>query len=96
MADDAKLLARGVAKQHLDAIEAALAQVNVRLTATKQKFERAFAHRTDPSDPERIGFELEQAAFELERHRLNALRDAAKTHYLRTFKPAEKSGESGD
>ena len=91
MADEPKL-ARDLVKQHLDAIEAALAQVNVRLTSTKQRFERAFQHRSDPADPERIGFELEQAAFELERRRLSVLRDAAKTQYLQTF----KSPETGD
>lgn len=91
MADDAKL-ALDVAKQHLDAIEAALAQVNQRLTSTKQKFERAFGNRSDPSDPERIGFELEEAAFELERRRLNVLRDAAKTQYLQTFRSPQSGG----
>lgn len=91
MADDAKL-AHDTAKQHLDAVEAALAQVNLRLASTKQKVERAFGHRTDPSDPERIGFELEQAAFELERRHLSVLRDAAKTQYLRTFRSPEPGG----
>lgn len=91
MADHATL-ARNMAKQHLDAIEAALAQVNLRLASTKQKFERAFGHRTDPSDPERIGFELEQAAFELERHHLSVLRDAAKSQYLQTFGSPETGG----
>ena len=69
MADHAKLT-RDVARQHLDAIEAALVQVNGRLASTKQKFERAFRDRPDPADPRRISFELEQAAFELERRRL--------------------------
>ncbi len=84
--------ARELAKQQLDAIEAALAQVNARLTATKRKFERAFHNRTDPADPERLSFELEQAAFELERRQLNVLRDVAKTHYLQMFKPAANGG----
>lgn len=85
MADENKL-ARDTAKQHLDAIEEALAAVNVRLTSTRQKFERAFRDSTDPTDPGRLSFELEQAAFELERRRLSVLRDAAKAHYLKTFK----------
>jgi hypothetical protein len=80
---------RKLAREHLEAIEAALAQVNLRLSSTKQKFERAFLKRTDPADPQQIGLELEQAAFEMERRRLNVMRDAAKAHYLRTFKPAE-------
>ncbi len=91
MADDPNQ-ARNLAKQHLDAIEAALAQVNVRLSSTKRKFERAFQHRTDPADPERLSFELEQAAFELERRQLTVLRDVAKTHYLQTFKSPANGG----
>ncbi len=78
--------ARELARQHLEAIEAALTDVTQRLTSTKQKFERAFRKQSDPSDPGRLGLELEQAAFELERRRLHVLRDAAKAHYLRTFK----------
>ncbi len=89
MANDQKV-ARDLARQHLEAVEAALAQVNTRLTSMKQKFERAFA-TADPADPTRLGLELEQAAFELERRQLNVLRDAAKAHYLKTFKP-ETSG----
>ena len=84
MADEQKT--RDVAREHLKAIEAALAQVNVRLSSTKEKFQRAFVGRSDPTDPRRIGLELEQAAFELERNRLNVLRDAAKAQYLQTFK----------
>jgi len=90
MANDQKV-ARDVARQHLEAIEAALAQVNTRLSSTKQKFERAFTG-SDPSDPGRIGLELEQAAFELERRQLNMLRDVAKAHYLKTFKSPEAGG----
>lgn len=91
MADHAKLT-RDVARQHLDAIEAALVQVNGRLASTKQKFERAFRDRPDPADPRRISFELEQAAFELERRRLRVLRDAAKAQYLRTFEAPGSAG----
>lgn len=91
MADHAKLT-RDVARQHLDAIEAALVQVNGRLASTKQKFERAFRDRPDPVDPRRISFELEQATFELERRRLSVLRDAAKAQYLRTFKAPGSAG----
>ncbi|HTY68332.1 MAG TPA: hypothetical protein VMH36_16885 [Alphaproteobacteria bacterium] len=79
---------RDLARQHLEAIEAALAQVNTRLTSTKLKFERAFK-AADPADPTRLGFELEQAAFELERRQLNVMRDAAKAQYLKTFKSPE-------
>jgi hypothetical protein len=88
MANDQKA-ARDLAREHLEAIETALTQVNGRLTSTKQKFERSFANRSDPTDPVRLGFELEQAAFELERRQLNVLRDAAKSHYLKTFKSPE-------
>jgi hypothetical protein len=91
MADDQKAT-RDLAREHLEAIEAALAQVNTRLTSTKQKFERAFTNRSDPTDPARLGFDLEQAAFEMERRRLNVLRDAAKAHYLKTFKSPETGG----
>lgn len=87
MANDQKV-ARDLARQHLEAIEVALAHVNTRLTSTKQKFERAF-RSADPADPARLGFELEQAAFELERRHLNVMRDAAKDHYLKTFKSPE-------
>ena len=73
-----------LAREHLDAIEAELARANTRLQAMTAKFERAF-RRSDPSDPTQIGFELEQAAFRLERARLQALHDAAKSHYLKTF-----------
>jgi len=76
---------RTLAREHLDAIEAELARANMRLAAMKTKFERSFRNRPDPADPSRLGFELEQAAFQLERARLQALRDAAKEHYLRTF-----------
>lgn len=85
---------RKLAREHLDAIEAALAQTNLRLTSTKQKFERAFLNRADPSDPQQIGLELEQAAFELELRRLNLMRDAAKAHYLQTFKSAPNADSS--
>ncbi|MBV8536907.1 MAG: hypothetical protein JO128_15010 [Alphaproteobacteria bacterium] len=90
MANDQKV-ARDLARQHLEAIEAALAQVNTRLTSTKQKFERAFK-TADPADPTRLGFDLEQAAFEMERRKLNVMRDAAKAHYLKTFKSPETGG----
>ncbi len=73
-----------MAREHLDAIEAELARSNVRLQAMTAKFERSF-RQADPSDPKQIGFELEQAAFRLERARLQALHDAAKSHYLKTF-----------
>jgi hypothetical protein len=76
-----------VALQNLEAIEVALAEATNRLTKTKKKFERSFSANKDPSDPARIGLELEQAAFELERAKLQALRDAAKTHYLKSFPP---------
>jgi hypothetical protein len=91
MANDQKV-ARNLAREHLEAIEIALAQVNTRLTSTKQKFERAFANRSDPADPAQLGFELEQAAFELERRQLSVMRDAAKAHYLKTFQPPETDG----
>jgi len=91
MANDQKV-ERDLARQSLEAIEAALAQVNTRLTSTKQKFERAFTKQSDPTDPARIGLELEQAAFELERRRLNVMRDAAKAHYLKTFKSPGTDG----
>jgi hypothetical protein len=78
-----------MALQHLEAIEAALAQATTRLTQTKKKFERSFSADKDPSDPGRIALELEQAAFELDRARLQALRDAAKEHYLKSF-PSRK------
>ena len=90
MANNQKL-ARDLARQHLEAIEAALVQVNTRLTSTKQKFERAF-RGADPADPARLGFELEQAAFEMERRQLNVMRDVAKAHYLKTFKSPEPGG----
>lgn len=90
MADEQHSM-RNIARQHLDAIEAAIAKVNARLSSTKAKFERSFRERSDASDPGRIGLELEQAAFELERDRLRALREAAKAQYLRTF----KSGDGG-
>jgi hypothetical protein len=80
---------RDMALEHLEAIEAALAQATTRLTQTKKKFERSFSGDKDASDPGRIGLELEQAAFELDRARLQALRDAAKAHYLKHF-PGKK------
>ena len=76
---------RTLARQHLDAIEAELARATSRLEAMKSKFERSSRNGHDPADPQRLGFELEQAAFQLERTRLKALRDAAKEHYLKTF-----------
>ena len=91
MSDEQKAV-RNLARQHLEAIEAALVQVNERLSSTKEKFARSFTSRSDPADPRRIGLELEQAAFEMERRRLNVLRDAAKAHYLRTFKSPETDG----
>lgn len=91
MSDDQKAV-RDLARQHLEAIEAALVEVNTRLSTTKEKFARAFTGRSDPTDPRRIGLELEQAAFEMERRRLNVLRDATKAHYLRTFKSSENAG----
>lgn len=80
---------RTLARQHLDAIEAELVRATSRLEAMKVKFERSSRNRPDPADPQRLGFELEHAAFQLERTRLQALRDAAKEHYLKTF-PGKK------
>ena len=80
---------RTLAREHLDAIEMELARATTRLEAMKTKFERSFRSRPDPADPQRLGFELEQAAFQIERARLQALRDAAKEHYLKTF-PGKK------
>lgn len=85
---------REIVRQHLDEIEAAIVKVNARLSSTKAKFERTVQDRSDLNDPGRIGFELEQAAFQLERDRLRALREVAKTQYLRTFKSGD--GKSGD
>lgn len=84
---------RKLAREHIEAIEAALVQVNQRLIATKQKFERAF-NRSDSSDPQQIGLELERAAFELELRRLSVMREAAKAQYLRTFQPAPNTDSS--
>ncbi|HEX9460957.1 MAG TPA: hypothetical protein VGB82_00035 [Alphaproteobacteria bacterium] len=85
MSDDK--VGRDIAREHLEAIEAALGQAMTRLSQTKVKFERSFREHSDPSDPGRIALELEQAGFELERVRLQALRDAAKAHYLKSFAP---------
>jgi hypothetical protein len=92
MADDQQMT-RDIARQYLDAIEAAIVNLNARLSSTTAKFERSLRTQAT-NDPGRLALELEQAAFRLERDRLRALREVAKTEYLRTFSANGSAGQS--